>query len=540
MVALMPFSSSTFRMRSGRVPGSFQRRIGLAAGLLLGGLLSSAAVAKDFDFGFENVATQAKRLAQHSYSSPQVDLPDALANLKFEQYIKIQYNAEHDLWRNDKLPFRLSFFHEGMQYNTPVKIHQITAHGVQDIKFNAADFNYGGNHFSADDLKGLQFAGFRVEVPDAKTKQWYQNLVFQGASYLRAIGQGQRFGLSARGLAVDTGAPTGEEFPYFTEFWIARPRNTDSALIIYALLDSPRMTGVYRYTLHPGTTAVIDVKARVYMRANVDKLGLAPLTGMFLFGPNQPPKTPDYRPALHDSEGLSVHAGDGQWFWRPLLDPRMLTISSFETVNPKGFGLMQRSHAFSDYEDLDDRYDLRPSGWVDVKGNWGPGRVELVEIPTPDETNDNIVAYWVPRQQPKPLQPFNYEYSLRFENTEQTLPQTLAHVTQTRYSEGTVKQDNLIRKPDGSEELLVDFAGANLDKLPVNAPVQAVVEPGQQVSLVEVKVVRNEAVGGYRLLLRFRRHTPDGVKPRPAKINAYLHLGDTTLSETWSYLLPVP
>lgn len=499
-----------------------------------------AGAVQAFDFGFENVATKAKRLAGHSYHNPQEDLPKALADLKFQQYTQIQYKNDHNLWRADKLPFQLSFFHQGMQYSVPVRVHLITATGLREVEFNPDAFDYGDNHFSADDLKHLHFAGLRVEVPGRKNQPSSQVLVFEGASYLRGIGTGQRFGLSARGLAVDTGSPTGEEFPNFTEFWVARPRADDKALIIYALLDSPRMTGAYRYTLHPGKTAVVDVKARIYMRANVDKLGLAPLTGMYLFGPNEPSPVADYRPALHDSQGLSVHTGPGQWYWRPLVNPRMLTISGFDATNPKGFGLMQRSHAFADYEDLDDRYDLRPSGWVDIKGQWGKGRIELVEIPTPDETNDNIVAYWVPATQPKPQTPLNYEYSLRFENTEQTYPNSLAHVVQTRYSQGTVRQADLIRKPDGSEEYLVDFAGPALDKLPENAPVEAVVESDPHIRLQEVKVVRNDAVGGYRLLLRFTRKSDDASAHSAVKLNAYLHLGKTTLSETWSYLLPAP
>jgi glucans biosynthesis protein len=516
-----------------------RRRAALA--LLAAAALAAASGAQARGFGFDQVAAKALALARQDYSKPESALPRSLSSLQFQQYAQIQYRADHALWRADKLPFQLSFFHEGMQYDTPVKVHLVTPRGLRDVAFDPAAFDYGGNRIDADDLKGLQFAGLRVQAPLNTPGRYDQVLVFQGASYLRGIGKGQRFGLSARGLAVDTALPSGEEFPQFTEFWVVKPRAADKSLVVYALLDSPRMTGAYRFTLAPGVTTVTDVKARVYLRENVDKLGLAPLTGMFLFGPNQPSPILNYRPALHDSEGLSIHTGDDRWIWRPLANPKALTVSSFALENPKGFGLMQRSHDFADYQDLDDRYDLRPSGWVDVKGQWGKGRVELVEIPTPDETNDNIVAYWVPAQQPKPLQPLDYAYSVRWENQEQTLPPLVAHVVQTRYSEGTVKQANLVRKPDGSEEFVVDFAGLALDELPAGAPpVQAVVEADPKLQMLETQVTPNDAAGGWRLKLRFKRkEAEDGEEDKsPVELKAYLHSGDTTLSETWSYLLP--
>jgi glucans biosynthesis protein len=503
------------------------------------GLASSVSAATKPGFDFDQLAARALTLAKNSYSAPSTKLPSALADLKFEQYAQIQYKNDHALWRKEGLPFQLTFFHEGMQqYNIPVKIHVVGADGKEQlVTFDPANFDYGANKLSADELKDLQFAGLRVQTPINVKDRFDQVLVFQGASYLRAIGKGQRFGLSARGLAVDTALPSGEEFPQFTEFWVVRPHAGDKSLTLYALMDSPSVTGAYRFVLHPGVSTVTEVKARVFLRNKVGKLGLAPLTGMFLFGPSQPSPITDFRPALHDSEGLSIHTGTDVWIWRPLVDPKALTVSSFALTDPKGFGLMQRSHEFADYQDLDDRYDLRPSGWVDIKNHWGAGKVELVEIPTPDETNDNIVAYWVPAQQPAPLQPLDYEYSVRWENTEQTQPENVAHVSQTRYSMGTVKQSDLVRKPDGSEEFVIDFAGLNLDELGTDQPVQAVVEADPRLSIVETRVVKNDAEGGYRVLLRYRHKQP-GDSSLPMELKAYLHSGNTTLSETWSYLLP--
>ncbi|WP_082190261.1 glucan biosynthesis protein G [Frateuria defendens] len=516
------------------------RRLGQAALALLILAASTGAQAAS-PLGFDAVAAKAQALAKSSYHSPNVSLPGALADLKFEQYAQIQYKEDRALWHGERLPYELTFFHEGMQqYNIPVKIHIVGTGGVHDVKFDPSGFDYGSNKFDPDDLKNLQFAGLRVQAPINARDRYDQILVFQGASYLRAIGKGQRFGLSTRGLAVDTALPSGEEFPQFVEFWVERPAHNAQQLVVYALMDSPRVTGAYRFTVHPGVTTVTDVKARVFLRENVGKLGLAPLTGMFLFGPNQPSPIINFRPALHDSEGLSIHTGEDRWIWRPLVDPKALTVSSFALTDPKGFGLMQRSHDFADYQDLFDRYDLRPSGWVEPKGRWGKGKVELVEIPTPDETNDNIVAYWVPAQPPKPLQPLDYEYSVHWENTEQTLPQNVAHVSQTRFSMGTVKQADLIRKPDGSQEFVIDFAGKALDGVPEGAPpVEAVVEADPHLQIVHTEVTRNDAVGGYRLALRFRPKANDSDSDKgPKELRAYLHSGSTTLSETWSYLLP--
>ncbi|MCX5926961.1 MAG: glucan biosynthesis protein, partial [Cyanobium sp. LacPavin_0920_WC12_MAG_63_22] len=208
--------------------------------------------------------------------------------------------------------------------------------------------------------------------------------------------KGHVYGLSARGMAIDTALPSGEEFPRFREFWIQQPKPGDKHLVIFALLDSPRATGAYRLTLRPGSDTIVDVKAQMFLRDKVGKLGIAPLTSMFLFGANQPSKVLNYRRELHDSSGLSIHAGNGEWIWRPLNNPKHLAVSNFSVENPRGFGLLQRGRDFSHYEDLDDRYDKRPSAWIEPKGDWGKGTVDLVEIPTADETNDNIVAFWNP------------------------------------------------------------------------------------------------------------------------------------------------
>jgi len=347
--------------------------------------------------------------------------------------------------------------------------------------------------------------------------------------------------LSARGMAIDTALPSGEEFPRFREFWIQRPKPTDKHLVIFALLDSPRATGAYRLTVRPGTDTVVDVKSRVFLRDRVNKLGIAPLTSMFLFGANQPSKVLNYRRELHDSSGLSIHAGNGEWIWRPLNNPKHLAVSNFSVENPRGFGLLQRGRDFSHYEDLDDRYEKRPSAWIEPKGDWGKGSVDLVEIPTADETNDNIVAFWSPEKLPEPGQPLDFAYRLHWTLDEANLhsPDS-AWVKQTLRSTGDVKQSNLIRQPDGSVAYLVDFEWPSLQALPEDAEVRSQVSIGDNGEIVENSVRYNPETKGWRLTLRLKIKDPKQatemraalVRPlTPVEAPAASHSATTTLAK---------
>lgn len=277
------------------------------------------------------------------------------------------------------------------------------------------------------------------------------------------------------------------------------------------------------------------MQSKVYLRDNVGKLGVAPLTSMFLFGANQPSPQINFRPALHDSNGLSIHAGNGEWIWRPLNNPKHLAVSTFTVENPRGFGLLQRGRDFANYQDLDDRYDLRPSGWIEPQGDWGKGRIELVEIPTADETNDNIVAFWSPESLPEPGKEMKFAYRLHFTRDESQLhsPET-AFVKNTLRSTGDVKQSNLVRQPDGTVAFVVDFVGPEMSKLPENTPVTPQVSIGNNGELVENSVRYNPVTKGWRLVLRIRIKDAK----QPTEMRAALVNGDKTLTETWSNQLP--
>lgn len=523
-IRLLPHPSMTpIARRHSRRP-AWRGTWALALVLTLAGWLPGTAGAFDLD----DVAARAKALAEQPFQKPEGRQPKALQQIGYDRYRDIRYKADRAVWRKEKLPFELQFFHQGLYYDRPVRISEIDGRAVRELKFSPDDFDYGDNKVDVESFRDLGYAGFRVHYAVNTPKYKDEVLVFLGASYLRALGKGQRYGLSARGLAIDTGLISGEEFPRFTDFWIVRPTAEAKELVIYALLNSRRATGAYRFVLKPGSETLIDTKARLYLREAVPKLGIAPLTSMYYFGENQPADHDDYRPEVHDSDGLSIASGTGEWIWRPLVNPKRLLVTSFSMTNPQGFGLMQRDRKFERYEDLEVRHELRPSLWIEPKGNWGAGRIELVQIPTPDETNDNVVAYWVPDRTPAPGAPLSLDYVQHWQMDKDTRS-PLAWVEQTRRGRG-----GYARSADDSIGLVVDFVGPALTRLGADARVEGVVSVDGNGELLERTTYRNEVTGGWRVNLRLKR-VDDG---KPVELRAYLKSDNSTLSETWSYVLP--
>jgi glucans biosynthesis protein len=487
-----------------------------------------AAAAATPKFDFDDVVSLARALSGTTQRLPESGLSKELLELDYDQYRDIRFRPDRALWHDAKLPFELMFFHPGFHYERAVRIHEITPGGVRDVPFAREQFDYGKNRIDTAKLRAPGFAGFRVHYAINTPKYKDEVLVFLGASYFRALGKNQVYGISARGLAVDTALGSGEEFPSFTEFWIERPAPNATQLTIFALLDSRRVTGAYRFVVKPGADTIMDVTARVFLREQVSKLGIAPLTTMYLFGENQPNATAtDFRPEVHDSDGLSIHSGTGEWIWRPLVNPKRLLVTSFALTNPVGFSLQQRDRRFSHYEDLEARYDKRPGVWVQPVGAWGAGRVELVLIPTPDETNDNVVSYWVPDALPPPRQALTLEYRLLWQSDNAVRPPQ-SWVTQTRRGHGYRKA------ADDSMDFVVDFEGPAFAKLAPDAKVEPVVT-GQNMETREAIAYPNTVTSGYRMALRFKRL--DDAKP--VELRAFLRGPDGgAISETWSYLLP--
>jgi periplasmic glucans biosynthesis protein len=525
LVSLFPISLSA----APRPFGTAGRRIahGLFAGALACLIAVSPARATAAAFGFDDVAAKAQALAQKPHRPASVALPAELKNLSYDQYRDIRYQPARALWRAEALPFELMFFHLGKFQTQPVLINEITPEGVAaHIPFDPKDFDYGKNKLSPQKWGDLGFAGFRVHYSLNSPAYKDELVVFLGASYFRALGKGQHYGLSARGLGIDTvGGAQGEEFPRFTEFWIERPQPGATQLVIHALLDSPRATGAYQMTLRPGDNTVVDVRSKLFLREGVARLGIAPLTSMFQHGENQP-RPGEFRPEVHDSDGLLIASGDGEWLWRPLLNPKNTQVNSFAVRQLKGFGLMQRDRQFSSYEDTEARYEQRPSAWVEPQGDWGPGRVELLQLHTPDETNDNIVAYWVPERPPAPGQPLELAYRLNWQGQAQQRPPS-GWTQQTRTGRGFADLKA------NEAQYIVDFAGPALAALPADAEVQAVASAGGNGRIVEQLAYRNPATGGWRMALRVQRINPK----QPTELRAFLQHATHALTETWTTLI---
>ncbi len=507
-------------MRTDADPGSGLLRRWRTAALAL--LLALPLLAAAFDF--EDVATQAAALARQTYQAP----PAAgapLATLSYDDYRDIRFRPERSRWRDSGSLFQLQFFPLGRGTTRALQMYEVQDGQVRPLEVPASDFQVGRVARGVQPLPGA--AGWRLSYPLNRADRPDELIVFLGASYFRAIGAGQVYGLSARGLAVDTAGGQGEEFPAFTRFWFERPAPGAREMRFYALLDGPRVSGAYRFVVRPGTDTVLDVQARLYLRAPVATLGIAPLTSMFLSGENQP-VAHDYRPEVHDSDGLLVAAGDGEQIWRPLSNPARPFVTSFATRSPRGFGLMQRDRAFSSYEDLEATYQRRPSAWVEPLGDWGAGRVELLQFGTPDETHDNIAAYWVPDRLPPPGQPIDLAWRVHW--TRDDLPATmLARVQQTRRGHGFLSAP---ARP-GQQQLHVDFAGPSLQNLSDGAAVEALLSGNPNAGTLRANAYPNRERGGWRVSVDFERLDAR----QPVELRLQLRLADKVLSETWAYAL---
>jgi glucans biosynthesis protein len=500
------------------------------------GAFISSALAADAEepFNLQKVIDRARALASKPFQESGKNVPDVLAKLTYDQWRDIRFDNAKSLWASEKLPFVVRFFHPGFLYSRSVKIHEIDASGIRPVAFSPDLFDYGQNDLKTTFPSDMGYAGFRVHYP-INTKDYLDEVVvFLGASYLRAVAKGQNYGLSARGLAIDTALATGEEFPQFTEFWLVKPKPGAARLTIYALLDSQSVTGAYRFSIEPGKETVFDVRARLFSRRQVEKLCLAPLTSMFFYGENtKPVPVNDYRPEVHDSDGLMVADGGGRWIWRPLINPRSLSVSSFQVFDPLGFGLVQRDIHFDHYQDLEAHYESRPSVWITPGEKWGEGRVELVQIPTDSEMHDNIVAYWVPAKAPEKGQSIWFSYKMVWHTADSRRP-VGGRVVSTRTASG---------KGERGRKFVLDFEGTRLDSLAPDKPLSAVITVDPRAKVLEHQLFKNLITNGWRLVFQMSVEEPSSMervlpshKRDPLELRAFLKLGETPLTETWSHL----
>ena len=478
---------------------------------------------------FARIAERARTMATRPYAPPDPRaMPEALTSLDYSRFRDIRFNKDAALWR-DEARFSIELFHLGFLYREPVVINEVVNGAVEQVPYEPALFDYGKNEGLEDALRPtLGFAGFRIHYPINRPGYHDEVIAFLGASYFRMVGREQSYGLSARGLAVDAALPKPEEFPRFREFWLVRPAVGAETLTFYALLDSPSVTGAYRFTLSPGEDTVLGVETQVFARADVQKLAVAPLTSMFYYGDNRVRYFDDFRPEIHDSDGLLVHTGADEWIWRPLTHDGVLQVSSLLDENPRGFGLMQRDRDFDHYLDMEARYERRPSLWVQPRGDWGKGAVQLLELPARDETEDNIAAYWVPQEPFRAGAERYFAYELRTRWADAP-GQTLAAVLHTRIGWGAIPGAK--EQPSRSlRQFIVDFRGGDLPAEEADAKIEA--ELSTSAGRIRDLTVQS-LPGDYGWRVAFKL-APD--TERPADMRLFLVGPNGRLTETWNYV----
>lgn len=452
-----------------------------------------AQFAKSGIFSPDTVKRLAKSLSEKPYQAPEENLPAPLNNMTYEQYRDIHFRPDEAIWKGTKLPYQMQMFHRGFYYKSKVELALVNGNLATHLAYNPEYFNVG-SVFNQPLPKGdIGYSGFRLHYPIKRPDYFDELLVFQGATYFRALGKNNTYGISARGLALKTADAEGEEFPVFKAFWIEEPQADSNLMVIYALLDSPSVTGAYRFSVRPGDNTQMDVEAVLYPRVDLAKVGLAPGTSMYLHSLNGRQNTDDYRPEVHDSDGLLMLNGRSERLWRPLANPRNLQISAFMDNAPQGFGLIQRQRNYNAYQDINAQYEKRPSLWVEPLGNWGQGSVVLTEIPTDAEIHDNIVMFWRPKDTLKAGGEYRFAYRLVWGEE----PSVKAgNVTVERTASGRAD----VAKPTPKRLFVIDYS-LNGAPRPATMPTAKVEASNGAISNVQVEENRHN--GGYRLTFQF-------------------------------------
>ncbi len=368
-------------------------------------------------FGFEDVAAMARDLAAKAYEYRDAELVGTFGGLSYDQYRGIRFRRDRDPWAGSG-DFALDLLPPGAIFHEPVDISLVDNGVVIPVKFDPHMFDFDPAHFPEgvdyETLGDMGWSGFRIRAPLNRPDVMDEVAVFQGASYFRAVARGTLYGLSARGLAIGTGSPEGEEFPLFRGFWIHKPGERDRSVLIHALLDSRSVSGAFEFLITPGAETLFDTKVALFPRQDMSNAGIAPLTSMYWFGPTDRSRVDDYRSAVHDSDGLQMLTGGEQRLWRVLSGHSTLQSSAFMDTDPLGFGLAQRARDFDSYQDAEARYERRPSAWIAPQDGWGKGTVNLIEIPVENEFNDNIVSFWQPAEPLRAGQRYDFNYVLSF------------------------------------------------------------------------------------------------------------------------------
>ncbi len=470
-------------------------------------------------FSEQWLLTQAQNMARAPFEVPKLQLPAELDDLTSQQYQDIRFRPEATPWFAEDIPFKPQFLHTGFQYKVPVDIYAVDNGVARRFLYSTSLFEFGPQLKAppADSQSG--FSGFKVVGPINRPGAWDEFLAFQGASYFRGIATGQVYGTSSRGIAINTAQPAGEEFPVFRAFWIQKPVKADQQVTIYALLDGPSLTGAYKFRAEPGRTTIVDVELTLFPRKVLTHVGIAPLTSMYFYGAADATRLDDFRPNVHSSNGLLMWTGPGEWLWRPLINPERIQYSAFADKTPKGFGLMQRKRDFADFQDIDARFDDRPSVWVEPTGDWGEGTVDLIELPTRSEIYDNIVAFWRPKSPLAEIASHHFRYRLYW-CWEPPVRSTQAYTAQTRVGALSRAEARLF---------VIDFVTGDSCNGCNVAPFTADVRTGAG-EIRNVVVRQVPATGAQRVTFELRPG-----RTEQTDLRCELKQNGQTISETWIY-----
>ena len=512
-----------------------QRGIGsvraVVAGMLAGVWLTGGAQAQPVDEQnlprnkpiLFSIVEQARQSAEQSAPPAPLTLPESVANMQYEQYQAISFKPQQALWQGQR-PFSVAFVHPGLSAHQPVPVVVVDRNNRQtELAFTPAMFDYGKEADAITGLDGITgFAGFSL-FAQGHNKPFVK---FDGATFMRLAGFEQEFGAAARALAIDTALPKGEETPRFTRFWLIEP-GSDEAITVYARLESASVAGAYAFSFYPGKQVKVDVQGWLFARKSVKKLGLAPFTSMFLYGENTERQHDDYRPEVHDSDGVLMINEKAEQIWRPLTNPNRLQISALPASVPKGFGILQRDSDFDNYLDAQANYQLRPGLWVKPKEGFGEGHLETVEIPADSEIHDNISAHWVAAQSVKKGQSRYLRYTLHT-MTHNPLVYNKAVVARTRQGasktagfESSARQ--IIRR------FVVDFDLPSGFSLPAE---ELDLVMGADNAQIEDASIYN--VNGNRQMRATFLLLPAGAKP--VDIQLVLEHNKQAVSEVWHYV----
>jgi len=488
-------------------------------------------------FTFDALVANAKALAASPYASVPPLPRDVLERIDYEAQGKIKFNTNYALFRDGPGVFPVTFFHLGRYFQTPVHMHVLERNDTGDgfareLLYDPAYFDMPADSPGRELPKGAGFAGFRFQesrLGDQQKLDWKKNdwVAFLGASYFRAIGELYQYGMSARGVAVDVATPDRpEEFPNFTQVYFEPPADNSTSVTVYALLEGPSIAGAFRFTMQRDKAVVMDIETRLFLRRDLARLGIAPLTSMYWYSETVKPTGIDWRPEVHDSDGLAIWNGAGEHIWRPLNNPGQTTASSFTDVNPHGFGLLQRDRVFDHYLD-GVNYQNRPSVWVEPIGDWGEGSVQVVEIPTDDEIHDNVVAFWVPKAPATAGSSYNFRYKLYW-TAQEPYPSPLGLCVATRLGRGGQPGQP---RPAGVRKFMVEFLGGPLVDLPFGVKPEPVLTASRgKFSYVFTEPVPDGVAGHWRAQFDLTVEGKD-----PVDMRLYLKNGDQTLTETWLY-----